>query len=256
MSFTPSYLHHVANFNSAATSKLLQDYKEFVVNKIREDRSAPKQKTFAPSSMRCDRCSWFRLRGTAPDVDAKPDATLDFKAYIGECCHTRIQTHLKELLGDQWLDVSQYVKDKDFPYTCETEQHGLETRISIPEYYLKFACDGLILFNNEPTLLEIKSVESEAFLKLTEPQSKHITQVSTYCSFLQLSKVVFIYIDRTYGDLKMFEISISLTDRAAIREKMKRVLDAVASNIPPEKLQGDANWCSMCVYKTACKQWG
>ena len=98
MAFRQTNFARLAKFNSAASCDFIEMYEKYVEDKIASKNAEPKNKTFAPSSFRCPRISWFRLRGTQPDSIPKPDKTLDFTAQIGTFCILFSLDHPEKLL--------------------------------------------------------------------------------------------------------------------------------------------------------------
>jgi len=223
---------------------------------IQSQNSKPKHKSFAPSSFRCKRISWFRLRGVDPDKIAVPDRGLQFTADIGTACHEIIQKRLMSKLGQDWLDVEEYIRGVGFDYSVTKK--GYESQVECFDIPVRFACDGLIRYEGSIRLLEIKSCDHSSFVDLTDPKLKHIDQVTFYCERLHLDNVLFLYIDRQYGDVKCFEYKVSPTAKEEITTSCKLVMDCVESNIAPEGLpKGDPDCTpNMCPYYEKCKSWG
>ena len=253
---------HMMKFNSAASSDFLDLYNNIIDEEIIEKNASGGHKTFAPSQMRCDRVSWFRLRGTTPDKVKNPDATLYFTAQIGTACHEAIQRRLIEKLGGDWIPVKQWIAEnpeffKD--YDMIVEEKGYETTIEIRKPYpIRFACDGIVRLNGKVYLLEIKTAEFASLNDLTAPKLKHMDQVKCYSTLLHIFDVLFLYQDRNYGELKCFEVNFTESDHRELTAKMDKVLELVDANIAPEGLPvGDPDCTpSMCKYYSVCKQWG
>ena len=259
MAFKPANLTaHAMKFNSAASGDFIYMYNQLIDDEIAAKNSQPKHRTFAPSSMRCDRISWFRLRGVQPDTIKDPDRTLYFTAQIGTACHEVIQKRLSSCPEVKWLDVDEYLKSKGCTYQYTVDRNGYEQQIEISDPFpIRFACDGLIEFKGEIYLLEIKTSEFASFQDLIEPKSKHMDQIKCYATLLDVSKVLVLYQERQYGDLKCFEIVISDVEKDKIKSKMQHVMDCVEANIAPDKLpKGDPD-CNpnMCPYYNKCKEW-
>lgn len=253
---------HMIKFNSAASSDFLAMYTDLIESEIAKQQDKSKHKTFAPSQMRCDRISWFRLRGTEPDNIKVPDKTLYFTAEIGTACHESIQKRLIENLGEDWISVQTWIDQnpsyfENYDMTITTK--GYESLIELHSPYpVRFACDGIIKLNGKVYLLEIKTAEFASLNDLTRPKDKHMDQVKCYSTLLHISDVLFLYEDRTYGDLKCFEVNVSDQEQSDVCAKMDRVLEAVESNIAPEGLPlGDPDCTSsMCPFFKKCKSWG
>lgn len=257
MGFVQVDFGHISKFNSAVSSKLVNLYEAQVDARIQEESEHPKSQTFAPSSIRCPRISWFRLRGVQPDKIKKPDRILKFSADIGTACHEIIQQNLIDALGDDWIDVGDYLQSLNPSYRYTIEKNGFETRVSIEDPPVKFAVDGIIRLNDMPYLLEIKSSEYTSWKNLANPKPHHRDQVVCYATLLHLERCMMIYIDRQYGDIKCFEVTISQAERDNTWEMFSHVQAMVEANVAPEKLPSGDRWCtpSMCAYYNKCKQW-
>ena len=68
MGFKTANMAAVVRFNSANSSNFLDAYETYLHDTVQSSLNRPKSRTFAPSSFRCARKNWFRLRGTAPDI--------------------------------------------------------------------------------------------------------------------------------------------------------------------------------------------
>ena len=260
MSFRKLDLASVVRFNSKNSSYLLDCYEEYVEQCIQAEASKPHTKTFAPSQFACDRLSWFRLRGVEPDVSNRVDAQLAFSADIGTVCHEILQRLLSNMLGESWISVENYLNDHPIPYeyTLEVKDIGLETFITIVNPPVRFACDGIILLDGRYYILEIKTCDYSSWVKLQEPKSRHIDQVKCYSSLLNIPDVMFLYQDRLYGQIKLYELHFKEYELSSVIDRMNNVLESVEYGIAPEGLKNDSFWCNsnVCPYFKKCKEYG
>lgn len=254
MGFVPIDTSKFVRFNSSVSCEFLTEYENFVESEESKRNSKPKGRTFAPSGFRCRRLQWFRLRGTEPDV-IRIDRVVSFTAEVGTDRHRAIQSRLSQMPGIEWVDVETYLKENGFS-DYSVKKNGFETLVSIPSIPVEFACDGIVKYNGEYYLLEIKTSEYESFSKLTAPKPNHIEQVMCYCTFLGLNKVLFLYEDRKFGNLKCFEFSVSYSDKDSILNIISYVKDRVEKNIAPPKLNTNDVLCTNCPYAKKCKDWG
>jgi hypothetical protein len=257
MAFRQANLERLIKFNSAASSLFLDEYSRMIDKDIDKENTKPSQ-TIAPSSSRCLRKTWFRLRGTEVDKSCSRDRTLQFTAEVGTACHEVIQQRLSRYLGDRWIDVAEYLKANVNDHEFEVEKHGFETRIAFKDIPIRFACDGVIKLQGVTYLLEIKSSDFGSFDELTAPKPQHIDQVKCYGTMLHIDRVLFLYVDRQYGGLKCFEVVIKQQDKDAVNNNIKHVMDCVDSGLAPEPLPKGDSWCSsaMCPYFKTCAQYG
>lgn len=261
MAFTQWTPPSSINFNSASSLEILDIYNNTLNDKLQKSLSRPKHKTFAGSQFRCDRLSWFRLRGTEPDSQKQPDTTLNFIADVGTACHIRLQTILKDGLGEDWISVEDHINELQtfpFKYEIQSDNNGLESFINIFDPPIRFACDGIVRIKETKYLLEIKTSEMSSWRDLTEPKPHHIDQVRLYASILDLDKILFIYQERQYGELKSFEISVSRAEKDKILSRMKYVKEMADAGVAPDGLPKGDSWCtpSMCPYYQKCKEYG
>lgn len=258
MAFRTANLQALVKFNSDASRKFIQQYEGFVLRKIESEVSEPPHRTFAPSSFRCSRKQWFRLRGTQPDKVERPDVALNFSAEVGTARHKVIQQNLKEMLKDDWIEVEDYFKSTELPsnYILTKSDDGLETLVEFTDIPVRFAVDGIIRINGKIYLLEIKTSDHGAFAELTYPKPIHIDQVKCYCAMLNLFNVLMVYEDRQYGDMKCYQVNFSSLDQIDVMEKMKDLQTMAQSNLAPERLPHGDYMCSNCEYKKKCKEWG
>lgn len=257
MSFRTADFQHLVKFNSTTSCRFIDDYEAHVKSKIQEKNAEPKSQTFAPSSVRCKRISWFRLRGVQPDIDKNPDLTLNFTADVGTACHRIIQENLISLYKDNWISVEDYLKEKSPDYKYKLTQSGLETQVEIYDPPVRFACDGILRIDGKYYLLEIKTASYSSFDQLTGPKSQHVDQIKCYAALLGISDVLVLYVDREYGGMKCFEIHVSLEEMQEIRDMFAEVQKCADAMIAPPKLPRNDSWCtpSHCLYYKKCQEW-
>lgn len=257
MAFKQVDFARLARFNSANSCDFLEMYEHAWEEKIARKNAEPKKQTIAPSAAYCQRYNWFRLRGVETDKAEKVDKTLDFTAQLGTACHETIQSLLKETLGDDWLDVGEYLASINPSYKYTVELHGFESRIEIEMPPVRFACDGIIMWKGKIYLLEIKTSEFNSWDNLTAPKPIHIDQVKYYATLLGIHNVLMLYQDRQYGGLKCFEIYIDDLTMKQTSEAFDFIVDMAHKNLPPNKLPSGDSRCSssMCPYYNKCKEW-
>lgn len=250
-----SIASHLVKFNSAVSCNFLEMYEDAVKMSIEESNSKIPHKTFAPSQFRCERLNWFRIRGVNPDTRVT-DPVLDWTAEIGTACHSIIQENIVKYHPEMWVDVKEYILNL-YPDANITKS-GYETQIELAYPPIRFACDGLLNIDGHLYLLEIKTSEFSSFQDLTDVKPVHLDQIKCYGSLLNIDRVLVLYQDRQYGNLKCFEKTITNADKAYVEGKISRVLEAVRTNLAPDRLPKGDPWCSstFCPYYRKCKEWG
>ena len=255
MGFKSISYTRIPPFNTEVSQKFLDFYTDCWKEDVQASCAKHSSKSIAPSSFRCLRKSWFRLRGTSPDILPSPDITLDFTAAVGTSCHQNIQQRLKKHLQDKWISVSDYFSIVPPKYEYTLTQLGLETAIEVKSPPIRFSCDGIILWNDVFYLLEIKTSEYTSFKDLCTYKEEHLDQVKLYSTLLGIDHILFLYQDRMYGDLKCFEYVMRSYDVSEVNSKIEKLMKCVELNIAPPKLPTGDKWCNNCPYKIKCSQW-
>lgn len=258
MAFRPAGMQNIARFNSSVSSDILELFESAWDKQIKEKTEKPHHKTFAPSSMRCKRLQWFRLRGSDPDVLNIPDRSLDFTAKMGTACHSMIQELLSTVLGADWIDPKQYLENNPPQYEYTLEKSGYETQIEVKNPPIRFACDGIIFWKGKYYLLEIKSSEFGSFNDLTEPKYNHIDQVKAYCALFGIKDVIFTYVDRQYGSIKCYEVNYKDYQLQEVYDMFVDIQRLAEAGVAPEGLPKGDPYCgpSWCPYYKKCKAYG
>lgn len=258
MAFRVANFDALSKFNSSTSSEILEFYENSVIDKIQKESAGLKSRTFAPSSLRCERKQWFRIRGVQPDVLSNPDPILEFKASVGTARHVAIQSVLKQYLKDDWISVSDYLKDNPitYEYKLQENEDGLETRVEILDPPIRFACDGIIRWKDRLYLLEIKTADYSSWQDLTDPKDIHIDQVRCYATLLGLSGVIFMYEDRQYGGMKCYEVHFDESDFDMVKKTIQHIQFMAECNLAPDRLNRSDYMCSNCEYRQKCDQWG
>ena len=247
----------LVRFNSLAASKLYSRYETFAKAKVIKKYAEPKSQVFVPSGMRCKRKSWFRLRGVPCDTLENPDMQLEFTAEVGTACHQVLQENLSEMLGADWLSVSDYLSLHPIPYKYTLQANGYETKVSIESPPMHFACDGIMRLDNVIYLLEIKTCDHKVFEDLTDVKQIHKDQANAYATMLQIPRVLFIYESRLTGERKIFEYTVPESIQQTVLDSMTEIQYYAENNLAPEKLitAHSDYMCRNCEYQKRCKEW-
>ena len=245
----------LAQFNSDASCTLIQILQNAVKQDIQKQIARPKSKTFAPSGIRCKRKSWFRLRGAEPDKLPEPDTVMDFTAVIGTAIHKYVQSKLSKVLGAEWIEVEDYLREFPIPYKYSLTKTEYETQVEIADPPIRFACDGIIKIRGTYYLLEIKSSDYESWRNLSGPKEHHLDQIENYSTILNIPHVLTLYVDRLYGGMKAYEYTVSEDIMSSAKQSMAYVQQMAAACIAPERLPAGDYMCSNCEYKLKCKEW-
>ena len=190
---------------------------------------------FHPSQLfGCERAIWLSVLG-APS-NAPCSATDELRKHLifsmGDSVHLRWQTILT-LVG---------VLEK------------AEVPVENKKYDLIGHCDGILNINGERMALEIKSINSMGFSRLTEPKEDHVRQVSIYMDCLGLEKGIILYENKDRHEVKEYVIKKSKKVVREYKQVIDRVKIAINENVPPKKESPTPNStaCRWCNYTHIC----
>lgn len=257
MAFRPVESTYQTRYNSEISGSFLKLYETALDESILDGETRLPSRTFAPSQIKCKRVSWFRLRGVSPEPETHVDRSLNFTTKVGTACHQTIQDVLSKKFGVDWIDPETYLAKYKPQYKYVCTKNGYETQIELIEPVpVKFAPDGIVFWQGQYWLLEIKTSEYSSFEKLTGIKSNHLDQIKCYATLLGIHNVLAIYQDRMYGNLKCFDYIVTDSDMSSIWNMFREVQTCVRNNIPPAKPE-DTRYCnsSYCRYYNKCKEW-
>lgn len=258
MAFRSAELGRLVKFNSSSSSKFLQIYEDGLDNDIEQICLRKPEPRIAPSSIRCKRRAWFRLRGCNTDAPTKPDRVLRWSADLGTAIHELVQKQCIAYFKDNWVDVPTYLKDNVHDHKYSVITHGYEARVKFTDIPISFACDGILKLDDMYYLVEFKTSDSAVFRDLVDIKDEHVSQVICYSTLLHLSRALVIYIDRAYGDMKCYERKILSYEQEQMMSDISEIIESVKYRIAPEGLPKGDKWCTSnyCPYYKLCKQYG
>lgn len=249
------------------TGEAYDNFRKLFTNK-KEDCSIP-SKYITPSGLQCPVSVAFKLQGVVPSPEYK---SIQDEGYTtsGESRHKTIQHFLVNQPEIEWVDIEQYVKEHNLPfdvsYDYDVKQLSQKYNVPVNEAckildsyekvlthrngLIKFKLDGLIKYRNEYYIVEIKTVGTSKFKKA--PLVEHQAQGICYSMLMNISKIIWIYEDRSYFD----HIIVFQECTEQEQDNMNNYLNMIVCNKDtPEKLQRNTNCCNTCRYKSYCREY-
>ena len=191
----------------------------------------------------------------------KPDRTFTGKEQLIFKTGSALHDMLQKILADTGL----LLKYKD-----EKGNEEIEFTVSDEELHIKKGkIDGVLLIDNKLYLLEIKTINSRKFEKLTAPTKEHLHQGELYkylfkkCldsgkykhikeldGYTEITSMIYLYICKDNADMKEWEIPYTsdiietILDKAAIF-----VTEHIMPGVLPAKNKAE---CTYCVFKSKC----
>jgi len=127
------------------------------------------------------------------------------------------------------------------------------TEIDIPNKELVHGrADAIINIDNEPHVVEIKSINSAAFNRLETADGDHIKQIQLYLYFFKIKKGTIIYENKNTQELKEFSVEYNENLVRDLLEKFHILKAQIDSNIVPDVTQVDEWRCKYCPYSEEC----
>ena len=133
---------------------------------------------------------------------------------------------------------------------------GVVTEIPIPsQEIISGRADAILCVENENYVLDIKSINSMIFKRMTSPKEENVYQIQLYLHFFNIKKGILLYIDKDQQDMKEFFVDYDEQLCNSLLEKFKALKNQVDTNIVPSRLADyPRNWqCGYCQYKEVCK---
>lgn len=186
-----------------------------------------------PSSIRkeCVRKVYYDLTGAESNSTSGHSAGLQRIFDVGTFWHIYVQHKLHQ---------------SEIPFKSEVP-------VINEDLFINGSTDG-VLSLEEDYLLEIKSMMSFQFSKLTTPVEDHVFQASLYATVLGIKNIVFLYINKDSGEFKEYIVK---TSKPLVREAVQIISDvkkAVEEKTAPNRvcLNEYTNVALACPYRDTC----
>lgn len=117
--------------------------------------------------------------------------------------------------------------------------------------------DAIISLNNELYILEIKSINKNAFAMLKEPNSDNFKQIQLYMHYFKIPRGILIYECKDTQAIKEFKIDYDEQISKKLLESFKELKKEIESNKIPAIPKDIEKWrCDYCPYLEECKKVG
>ncbi|MBR3644931.1 MAG: hypothetical protein IKN54_00790 [Lachnospiraceae bacterium] len=215
-------------------------------------------KTYKPSGMNCIRASYYQIMGAQPD-ESSSNYTVVGICNSGTDIHVRIQTAVEQMkengMDCEYIDVAQFVKDRNLDYLNIVSKNGMETKLYHKKLNMSFMCDGIIRYKGHYYILELKTENSYKFMNRKDVDPSHYHQGTAYSIAFGLDQVLFVYINRDVLDMKAFMFNVTNEMKQDLIGYIEECDGYVSRMIAPPKPENVAKkTCSYCSYKTQCRK--
>ena len=133
---------------------------------------------------------------------------------------------------------------------------GVVTEIPIPsQEIISGRADAILCIDKENYVLDIKSINSMIFKRMTEPKEENVYQIQLYLHYFNIKKGILLYVDKDQQAMKEFFVDYDEQLCNSLLDKFKALKQKVEDNTIPDRLADyPRNWqCSYCQFKEVCR---
>jgi len=141
------------------------------------------------------------------------------------------------------------------PLLSIREIHVVAAEVNIPpQELISGRADAIISDGKDLYVLDIKSMNSMVFNKLTEPKEENIAQIQLYLHYFKIPKGILLYVNKDNQQLKDFIVRYDKKRALSLLNTLADVKKKIDKNIIPDRLpEYPDNWqCHYCQFKEVC----
>jgi CRISPR/Cas system-associated exonuclease Cas4 (RecB family) len=191
--------------------------------------------------MGCARMLYYRYISEEPEEALKPRSRKIFNT--GTKIHEQIQEYLHEVAK---------LAGASFKFADEVRFKVSNNKFA-DKYDIESTADGVVEVKTSSSIrfgLEIKSIKSELFSKLSSPKPEHIIQSHVYMRCLDLPLMVILYYNKNDSSVLEFPIVFDYKIWKAIADKIDYVRKCAIEKKAPGK--EPHFFCKECKYYHIC----
>ena len=131
------------------------------------------------------------------------------------------------------------------------------TEVRMPENdLLSGRADVIAFIDNEHYIIDIKSMNSFIFKKLTYPKPENVGQIQLYLHYFNIKNGILFYIDKDRQEIKEFIVSYSPLQVHFLLQGFRKLKKQIDKNeIPPVLSDYPKSWmCRYCRFAEICKE--
>lgn len=228
-------------------NKLLRDF----INTIEKEQPDYKpSQWYKPSGLGCVRRMYYERIGE-PKKEAKQFKLIGM-GEVGTDRHETIQSYFVKMAKNypelEWINVADFLKDNPVDGTIVDNKfikNEFETKCKNELLQLSFLSDGLIKYEGELYILEIKTESMFKFNKQEEVFPDHKIQAACYSLCLGVNKVMFLYENRDDLNKKIYQFEVTEEIEDFVVDRIQYVEDCVEAGEPPKE-KCKSSFCQYC----------
>jgi len=141
------------------------------------------------------------------------------------------------------------------PLLSIREIHVVAAEVNVPpQELISGRSDAIISDGKDLYVLDIKSMNSMVFNKLTEPKEENVNQIQLYLHYFKIGKGILLYVNKDNQHLKDFIINYDKKRALLLLEALNDVKKKIDKDIIPDRLPDyPGNWqCRYCQFREIC----
>ena len=133
--------------------------------------------------------------------------------------------------------------------------HVVASEVNIPpQEIISGRSDAIISDGKNLYVLDIKSMNSMIFDKLTEPKEENVNQLQLYLHYFKVPKGILLYVNKNSLTLKEFFVEYSQERALSLLQGLNETKKKIDSGIIPDRISGyPTDWqCRYCQFHEIC----
>ena len=142
------------------------------------------------------------------------------------------------------------------PLLSMREIHVVAAEVNIPpQELITGRADAIISDGKELYVLDIKSINSLHFNKLSVPKEDNVNQIQLYLHYFKIKKGILLYVSKDNQELKEFIVEYDPQRAKRLLEGLNKVKEKIDKDIIPARLPDyPHNWqCQYCQFREICE---
>jgi len=199
-----------------------------------KQRDKEQQHFYITDAGRCARALFFKFKN-APRREMEPSVLRLFDH--GDHMHQLI---MKPLLSIR--DVHVVASEVNIP----------------PQEIVSGRSDAIISDGKSLYVLDIKSMNSMIFDKLSEPKAENVDQIQLYLHYFKIPKGILLYVNKNSLELKEFVVDYKKEKALELLQRLAETKSKIDAGVIPDRLANyPDDWqCRYCQFREICSTAG
>lgn len=141
------------------------------------------------------------------------------------------------------------------PLLSTRDIHVVASEVNIPPQQLvRGRADAIVSDGKKLYVVDIKSMNSMMFQKMTEPKKDNVDQLQFYLHYFKIPRGILLYVDKDKLQLKEFLVEYDEKRTKELLAGLKKLQKQIeAEKVPARIPQYPAKWpCGYCEYREIC----